>query len=44
MDILGYCNLGVWLVFWAPHGSVLTRFEGFMSVPEVTVYDIELEN
>ena len=43
MDILGHCNLGVWLLFWAPR-SVLTRFEGFMSIPEVTVYDIELEN
>ena len=30
-------------MFWAPH-SVLTRFEGFMSVPEVTVYEIELES
>ena len=24
--------------------SVLTCFEGFMSVPEVTVYDIELKS
>ena len=30
-------------MFWAPH-SVLTHFEGFMSVPEVTVYEIELES
>ena len=43
MDILGHRKLGVCLVFWAPH-SVLTSFEGFMSVPEVTVYEIELES